>query len=88
MNDASLAAGGLDPRSRRLQAYLLRSFAVAVAGGLVLFLLLRVAAPWLISLHDTLALWAGAACLIASPVVALVTGLRLWSGWRAYRGRA
>lgn len=71
-----------EQRVSRLRTYALRTGLRLVAGLVILFLILRIAAPWLINLHDTVALWIGGALLVACPFIAIQLAYGLWRDWR------
>lgn len=67
-----------------------RDFAIVallrvVLGGLIAFVLAFVAAPALVSAHDTLLLWLGVAAVIAAILAAVQTLYGLWRTWSRYR---
>jgi hypothetical protein len=72
-------------RARRVRDYALRTTLRLIAAGLVLFLILRVGAPFLVSLHDTPALWLGAGLILLTPLVLIQLAFGLWSDWRRLR---
>ena len=71
-----------DVRVRLLRDYAASTFLKIAAAALVLFLILRVAAPWLVDLHQTLALWLAGALLVACPLVLLYAGWAVWDDHR------
>lgn len=74
-------------RVRLLCDYAASTFLKIAAAALILFLILRVAAPWLVDLHRTPALWLAAALLLACPLVLLYAGWALWDGHRRLKAR-
>ena len=71
-----------DVRVRLLRDYAASTFLKIAAAALVLFLILRVAAPWLVDLHRTPALWLAGALLLACPLVLLYGAWTLWADHR------
>ena len=88
MGDIVSTPSAAERRAARLRDFLLRSFAIAVAAGVPLFLILRVGAPWLVNLHDTAALWLAAGLLLLCPVIAGLAAFRFWEAWRRWRAHA
>lgn len=76
-----------DVRVRLLRDYLAQTFLLIAATALLLFLILQVVAPWLVDLHQTLALALAAALLVACPLVLLYAGWTLWADRRRYQAR-
>ncbi len=65
--------------------FILRFCLEAGGGAGLLFVLLRLVAPALISAHDTLQLIVGVAVLAACPVILVLLGFRLWRSWSVFR---
>lgn len=59
-----------------------RLYLVLTAAALVLFLVLRVLAPWLVSRHDDLSLAAAVVLVLACPVVAFLAARTAVRAWR------
>ncbi len=76
-----------DVRVRLLRDYAASTFLKIAAAALLLFLILRVAAPWLVDLHQTLALCLAGVLLAACPLVLLYAGWTLWADHRRLRGK-
>ena len=76
-----------DVRVRLLRDYAASTFLKIAAAALLLFLILRVLAPWLVDLHQTPALWLAVALLLISPLVLLYAGWTLWADHRRFRAR-
>lgn len=76
-----------DVRVRLLRDYAATTFLQLAASALLLFLILRVAAPWLVDLHQTLALWLAGGLLLACPLVLLYAGWLLVDGAARLRAR-
>lgn len=75
----------LEARARRLRGYAIRAFLQVAATALILFVILRVAAPALVSRHDDLSLWLAGALLLACPLVLIQATYSIWTGWRRFK---
>jgi hypothetical protein len=64
-----------------LQSLAIGVFLKITAGGLALFLILRVFAPWAISRHDTLLLWLGVGAMLVCPVILIRLAFTLRRDW-------
>ena len=71
-----------DLRVRLLRDYAAVTFLKIAAAFTALFVILRVAAPWLVDLHQTVALWLAGALVLACPLVLIYAGWALWEGRR------
>ena len=69
-----------DARVRLLRDHAAATFLKIVATALVLFAILRIAAPWLVDMHRTAALWLAVLLLCTCPLVVLYAGWALWAG--------
>jgi hypothetical protein len=76
-----------DVRVRLLRDYAASTFLQIAAAALLLFLILRVAAPWLVDLHSTAALVIAAALLLACPLVLIYAGWALWASRRRLKAK-
>jgi hypothetical protein len=72
-------------QARRLRNFVVLVFLQTTAILLVLFLILRIAAPWLVSLHSTPALWLAVLLLLLCPLILLQGAYSLWRSWRGWR---
>ena len=76
-----------DARVRLLRDYAASTFLQIAAASALLFLILRVAAPWLVDLHSTPALLLAGALLVACPLILLYAGWMLWDGRRRLKAK-
>ncbi len=76
-----------DRRVRMLRDYAALTFLRIAAAAFALFLILRVAAPWLVDLHQTLALGLAGVLLLACPLIVIYAGWTLWEDRRRLRER-
>lgn len=76
-----------DRRVRMLRDYAAITVLRLAAAALALFLILRVAAPWLVDLHQTGALALAVALLLLCPLVLIHAGWMLWEDRRRFLDR-
>ena len=76
-----------DLRVRLLRDFIVLAFVQASAAFVLLFVILRLAAPWLVSLHDTPALWLAGLLLLACPLILFQAAYMLWNSWSRLRLR-
>jgi hypothetical protein len=76
-----------DLKVRLLRDFIALAFVQAAAALALLFLILRVAAPWLVSLHDTPALWLAGLLLVLCPLILLQAAYTLRRSWTRLRAR-
>ena len=72
-------------RAQRLRDYAVKAFVRLAVSVIILFVILRIAAPWLISLHENVALCIGVGLLLLVPFIVIQLSYLLWSDWRRLR---
>jgi hypothetical protein len=77
-----------DLQVRLIRNALILSVVQLAATLLLLFLILRVGAPWLVSEHNTPALWLAGLLLLACPLILIQAVYGLWRCWAPVRARS
>ena len=72
-------------RAQRVRDYAIKAFVRLTVTAVLLFVILRLLAPWLVSLHENLALCVGVGLVLLTPLIVIQLAYMLWNDWRRLR---